>query len=81
MKPGLDDKILTSWNALMLRGYIDAFRAFGEERFLKAALKNADFLTENAIGKNGEITRNYKNGKSSIPGMLDDYSFYYFCIH
>lgn len=75
VRPGLDDKILTSWNALMLRGYVDAYRAFGEERFLKAALKNADFLTKNAIGKNNEITRNYKNGKSSVPGMLDDYSF------
>ena len=75
VKPGLDDKILTSWNALMLKGYIDAYRAFGEERFLKTALKNADFLTNNAIGKNGEITRNYKNGKSSVPGLLDDYSF------
>jgi uncharacterized protein len=42
---------------------------------LKTALKNADFLTDNAIGKNGEITRNYKNGKSSVPGLLDDYSF------
>ena len=75
VKPGLDDKILTSWNAMMLRGYIDAYRAFGEERFLNSAIKNADFLSNNAISRNNEITRNYKNGKSSIPGLLDDYSF------
>ena len=75
IKPGVDDKILTSWNALMLKGYVDAYRAFGEEKFLKAALKNADFLTNNAIGKNGEISRNYKNGNSSVPGLLNDYSF------
>jgi hypothetical protein len=75
VKPGIDDKILTSWNAIMLKGYIDAYRAFGEVRFLKTALKNAAFLTDNAIGKNGEITRNYKNGKSSVAGLLDDYSF------
>lgn len=75
VKPGIDDKILTSWNAIMLKGYIDAYRAFGEARFLKTALKNADFITDNAIGKNGEITRNYKNGKSSVAGLLDDYSF------
>ena len=75
VRPGLDDKILTSWNALMQRGYIDAYRAFGEEKFLKAALKNADFLTNKAIGNNSEITRNYKNGKSTVPGLLDDYSF------
>jgi uncharacterized protein YyaL (SSP411 family) len=38
VKPRLDDKILTSWNALMLRGYVDAYRAFGEIKFLKTAL-------------------------------------------
>ncbi|MBK7625634.1 MAG: thioredoxin domain-containing protein [Bacteroidales bacterium] len=75
VKPGLDDKILTSWNALMLKGYIDAYRAFGEEKYLKAALINADFLTNKAIGNNREITRNYKNGKTTVPGLLDDYSF------
>jgi uncharacterized protein YyaL (SSP411 family) len=75
VKPGLDDKILTSWNALMLKGYIDAYRAFGEEKFLKTAVINADFLTSKALDKNSEITRNYKNGKSSVPGLLDDYSF------
>jgi len=75
VKPGLDDKILTSWNALMLQGYVDAYKAFGKKEFLDAALKNADFLTINALSQNNEITRNYKNGKSSIPGMLDDYAF------
>ena len=75
VRPGLDNKILTSWNSLMLKGYIDAYRAFGEKKFLKAALKNADFLTENAISQKNEITRNCKNFKSSVPGMLDDYAF------
>jgi uncharacterized protein YyaL (SSP411 family) len=75
IRPGLDDKILTSWNALMLRGYTDAYRVFGEERFLTAALENAEFLVKNAINSHGEVTRNYKNGKSSIPGFLDDYAF------
>jgi len=75
VKPAIDDKILTSWNAMMLRGYTDAYRAFGEERFLNSALKNAGYLSRNAINGNNEITRNSKNGKSSIPGLLDDYSF------
>ncbi|MFN2458777.1 MAG: thioredoxin domain-containing protein [Chitinophagaceae bacterium] len=75
VRPGLDDKILTSWNALMLKGYVDAYRTFGEERFLKAALKNANFLSAKAINNNNEITRNYKHGKSSIAGFLDDYAF------
>ena len=75
VKPGVDDKILTSWNAIMLEGYIDAYRAFGEETYLKAGLKSADFLINNAIGNKGEISRVYKNGKSSVPGLLDDYAF------
>ena len=74
-RPPTDDKILTSWNAIMLKGYVDAYRAFGEERFLTTALRSADFLSRNAIKGDNEITRNYKNGKSSIPGLLDDYSF------
>ena len=43
IRPGLDDKILTSWNALMLKGYVDAYRVFRDDRFLKVALRNANF--------------------------------------
>ncbi|MEX0985931.1 MAG: thioredoxin domain-containing protein, partial [Bacteroidales bacterium] len=75
IRPGLDDKILTSWNALMLKGYVDAYRAFGEKKFLESALRNAGFILEKTVASNGEITRNYKNGKSSIHGFLDDYAF------
>jgi uncharacterized protein len=75
VRPGLDDKILTSWNALMLKGYAQAYRAFADNKFLTAAITNANFLLENMIGKNGEIFRNYKNHKSSINGLLDDYAF------
>ncbi len=75
IKPGLDDKILSSWNALMTAGFTHAYRVFGEERFLKAAVNNADFLLKNAIAENGEMTRNYKSGRSTIHAMLDDYAF------
>ena len=73
IRPGLDDKILTSWNGLMLKGYIDAYRAFGDEKFLNTALKNADFLVKNSLQSDGSLNRNYKNGKSSINAFLDDY--------
>jgi len=73
IRPGLDDKILTSWNALMLKGYADAYRVFGEKRFLKAAEKNADFILTKA-SDGDKLNRNYKNGKSTISGFLDDYS-------
>jgi uncharacterized protein YyaL (SSP411 family) len=75
VKPGLDDKVLSSWNALMLKGYSQAYRVFDDEAFLHAAIKNANFLLKHAIAANGEMTRNYKNGKSSINALLDDYAF------
>lgn len=73
--PGLDDKSLTSWNAMMLKAYCDAFRVFGKEKHLEAALKNADFLLQNQLKSDGSLYRNYKDGKSSINGYLEDYAF------
>ncbi len=75
VKPGLDDKILTSWNALMLRGYVDAYTAFGEKKFLEAALKNGEFILKKMLSEDGRMNRNYTNGKSSINAFLDDYSY------
>jgi uncharacterized protein YyaL (SSP411 family) len=75
IKPGLDDKILTSWNALMLKGLIDAYRYLENENYLNLALKNAHFIIENQLKNDGRLYRNYKNGTSSINGFLDDYSF------
>jgi uncharacterized protein len=73
IRPGLDDKILASWNALMLKGCVDAFHAFGDTTYLDAALRNANFLVQHM--RNGEgLFRNYKNGKASINGFLDDYA-------
>lgn len=75
IRPGLDDKILTSWNALMLKGYVDAYTTFGEERFLQRALQCASFIKSNLIQPDNSINRNYKSGKVTIQGFLDDYSF------
>ena len=75
VRPGLDDKILTSWNALMFTGYAKAYRAFGDKEYLQAAEKSANFLLKNAVRKDGSIWRNYKDGRSSINGFLDDYAF------
>jgi len=75
VRPGTDDKILTSWNALMTKGLIDAYRVFGDTGFLASAQKNIDFLLKNIEAKNGGIYRNYKNGAATIPAFLDDYAF------
>jgi len=74
IRPGLDDKVLTSWNALMLKGYADAYRVFGEQKFLDAALKNADFLLNNQLKEGNRLNRNYKDGKSVINAFMDDYA-------
>lgn len=72
--PGLDDKILTSWNALMLQGYIDAYRALGDERYKHKALKIAEFLKSNMIQSDYRLLRNHKDGKSVINAFLEDYA-------
>ena len=74
IRPTTDDKILTSWNALMLKGYVDAYLAFAEDSYLQAALKNAQFLEKYMIEENGHLWRNYKDGKISIDAFLDDYA-------
>ncbi|MDQ6903771.1 MAG: thioredoxin domain-containing protein, partial [Bacteroidota bacterium] len=75
VRPNTDDKILTSWNALMAKGLIDAYQAFGDESFLVMARKNIDFLIKNVATSNHELYRNYKNGHATIPAFLDDYAF------
>ena len=72
-RPGLDDKILTSWNALMLKAYVDAATALQNKSYLLKAEKNADFLFQHSWNKK-TLYRNFKNGKASIPGFLDDYA-------
>ena len=76
IRPGLDNKILTSWNALMLKGYIDAYNVFEEEHYLDVALKNASFLLNNSFSKNGEIFHLANtNSSKRRNGFLEDYSF------
>jgi hypothetical protein len=75
VKPGLDDKILTSWNALMISGFMDAYEATGNELYLTHAEKTADFIITKLMGEDYALKRTYKNGHSKINGFLDDYAF------
>jgi len=75
IRPALDDKILTSWNGLMLKGYVDAYRTFGNGEYLERANKNVQFLSAQMMVADGRLFRNYKNGKASINAFLDDYAF------
>ncbi len=72
-KPDRDEKILTSWNALMLKAYVDAYRVFGTKKYFTAAEKSALFLL-NQMNEEGRLNRNYKDGRSNINAFLDDYS-------
>lgn len=74
-KPRLDDKSLTSWNAIMLKGFIDAYKAFGTEEYLETAIKNAHFILANLWAPEGNLWHNYKDKKVTINGYLEDYCF------
>ena len=74
IRPGLDDKTLTSWNALVIKGLTDAFKVFNDDRFIKPAIKNANFIKENIIQEDGKLYHNWKNGNASVDSFLEDYS-------
>jgi len=77
IRPGLDNKILTSWNGLMLKGLCEAYRVFHKPEYLELALQNAQFITDNMIDADGRINRIYnkKNQHGSTPvAFLDDYA-------
>lgn len=73
IRPGLDDKCLTSWNGLLLTGLSKAYIAFGEEKFLTLALDNANFINSK-LRHGNSLWHNYKNGKANISGYLEDYA-------
>lgn len=74
-RPGLDDKTLTSWNALTISGLVDASLTFDEEKFLETAIKNAEFLWKQQHREDGGLYHSYKEGRATINGYLEDYSF------
>ncbi len=73
-RPRLDDKILTSWNGLMLKGLVNAYRYLNNKEYLDLALKNAMFIEKEIIKNDHSLFRNYKDGKSSINAFLEDYA-------
>ena len=73
-KPRLDDKCLTSWNAIMLKGFAEAHKATGNNRYADIALKNANFIIQKIWSPEGHLFRTYKNEKATINGYLEDYA-------
>lgn len=74
IRPGLDDKMLASWNALMIKAYADAYISFAVPEYLSLSLENMNFLLENFISED-QLYRTYKEGKVKIHAFLDDYVF------
>lgn len=74
-KPTIDEKIITSWNALMLQAYLDAFTALGNDQYLIKAEKLAEFLNKNMTQPDHSIMRSYIDGEKGVDGFLDDYSY------
>ena len=73
-KPRLDDKCLTSWNAIMGKGFTDAYKALDNPKYLDIAIQNAHFIIKNLWSPEGHLYRTYKNGKATINGYLEDYA-------
>ena len=73
-KPRLDDKVLASWNGLMIKGLADSYKAFNDKRFLKNAVDNGNFIIDNLLKNSGQILHSYKAGESKINGYLEDYA-------
>ena len=73
--PSLDDKVLTSWNALMLKAYVDAYMALGDPTYLHEATRNARFLEKYLIGKDFKLSRSFRARKVSLDAFLEDYAY------
>ena len=73
-RPALDDKVVTGWNAIVIQGLTDCYKAFGDERFLNLALKNIQFI-ETHLRRDGKICRAFKTKASATEGFLEDYAF------
>jgi uncharacterized protein YyaL (SSP411 family) len=74
--PGLDDKVLTSWNGLMLAAFAEAGQALGRADYIEAAESNADFLHRTMRRDSGRLFRTWKAGSDAkYNGYLEDYAY------
>ncbi len=72
--PALDNKVITSWNALMIKGLATAYTAFGDIEFLKQAERNAEFIIKHLMSDDGSLFRIFHDKGSEIPAFADDYA-------
>ena len=75
IRPLKDDKILTSWNGLMITAFLKGYRALGEAVYLNAAQAALAFILSTLRVSDGYLLRRYRDGEAAHPGYLDDYAF------
>ena len=73
-RPALDDKLICSWNALMICGLCDAFRVFREPAYLRRAEQAGYFIVNDLFTSEGGLLRIWKNRSVHTPAFLDDYA-------
>lgn len=73
--PGLDDKILLSWNALMTTAMVRGYRATGQQKYLAAAKRAVGFIRSEMLQKNGRLWHSWREGKANFEAYLDDYAY------
>ncbi|MDT7044245.1 aldo/keto reductase [Candidatus Nitronereus thalassa] len=73
--PGLDDKIITAWNGMMISTMAEASRVFGHPQYLQAATNAADFLLRTLSRPDGGLFRTYRENKAHLDAYLEDYAF------
>jgi uncharacterized protein YyaL (SSP411 family) len=73
--PGRDEKVLTSWNGLMLASFAEAARTLDREDYQEIAESNAKFLLRELRQENGRLLRTWENGEAKLNGYLEDYSY------
>lgn len=74
IRPGLDDKVLTSWNALMVSAFAKGYQVTDEKKYLEAAQNCLEFIEKNLVSGT-QVMRTYKNGHARLNGYLEDYSY------
>ncbi len=72
--PGLDDKVLTAWNGMMLASLAEAARVFGRDDYRQAAIRCGEFLLERLYTGDGRLLRTYKDGQARLNAYLEDYA-------
>ncbi len=75
IRPGLDDKCLLAWNAMMIKGLAEASLVFENDEYYNRAKQAGEFILAHMVDGGNGLSRNYKNGKASIAAFLDDYAF------